>query len=92
MNRPKLEYAEAYDRSNMVPLRKIVLKLETIQRIATKMVPDLEEPTYEKKLQEMQLTTLKERTDRRDLVKIYKLINNLEKIEKLSNNEKKRRG
>ena len=42
---------------------KHVLKLETIQRIATKMVPHLEDVTYNKRLKKMQLTILKERGD-----------------------------
>ena len=54
------------------------LKLERVQRIATKMVPELKDPTYEERLKEMHLTTLKERRERGDLITIYKLMNNLE--------------
>ena len=58
MIRPKLEYAEVI----WSPLKKKhVLKLEKIQRIATKMVPELEDLTYEERLKEMHLTTLKKR-------------------------------
>ena len=39
--------------------KKYVLKLERIHRITTKMVPDLEDLTYEERLKEMQVTTLK---------------------------------
>ena len=35
--------------------KKHVLKLERIQRIANKMVPELEDLTYEERLKEMQL-------------------------------------
>ena len=38
-----------------------MLKLERTQRIATKMVPELEHITYEERLKEMHLTILKER-------------------------------
>ena len=38
-----------------------VLKLERIQRIAIKMVPELEDLTYEERLKEMHLITLTER-------------------------------
>ena len=55
-----------------------MLKLERIQKIATKMVPELKELTYEERLKEMHLTTLKERRARGDLIKIFKLMNNLE--------------
>ena len=51
--------------SNVVPpKKKHVLKLERIQRIATKMVSDLEDLTYEERLKEMHLTP-KERRERR---------------------------
>ena len=45
--------------------KKPVLKFLTIhiQRIATKMVPYLEYLTYEERLKEMHLTTLKERRE-----------------------------
>ena len=60
-----------------------MLKLESIQRIATKMVPELENLTYEKRFKEMHLTTLKERRENGDLITIYKLMNNWRKqIEK----------
>ena len=62
--------------------KKHVLKLERIQRIVIKMVPDLEDLTYEKRLKEMHLTTLKERKGRGDLITIYKLMNNLEETDR----------
>ena len=69
-----------------------MLKLERIQRIATKMVPELEDLPYKERLKEMHLTTLKERREKGDLITIFKLMNNLEETEKRSNIEKKRRG
>ena len=57
----------------MVPhKKKHLLKLERIQRIATKMVPDLENWKYEDRLKEMHLTTLKQRIERGDLIVLYK--------------------
>ena len=44
------------------------------------MVPDLEELTYEERLNEMHLT-LKERRERGDLITIYKFMNNLEETD-----------
>ena len=55
MIRPKLEYAEVIWFPHK---KKYVFKLVSIQRIATKMVPELEELTYEERLKEMHLTTL----------------------------------
>ena len=57
-------------------------KLERMQRITTKMVPDLEDLTYEERLREMQLTTLRQRRERGDLITIYKLMNNLEETDR----------
>ena len=62
--------------------KKPVLKLERIQRIATKMVLELKDLTYEERLKEMHLTTLKERRERGDLITIYKLMNNLEETDR----------
>ena len=79
MIRPKLEYAAIV----WSPYKKKhVRKLERIQRIATKMVPELEELTYEERLKEMNLPTLKERRERGDLITIYKLVNDIEKIDR----------
>ena len=71
-------------RSNMVPAqeKKNVLKLERIQRTATRMVPDYKDLTYQERLKEMYLTTLKGRRERGDLITIYKFMNNLEETNK----------
>ena len=47
MIRPKLEYAEVLWSPHK---KKNLLKLERIQRIATKVVPNLEDLTYEERL------------------------------------------
>ena len=61
------------------PQEKNMRKLERIQRIATKMVPELKELTcYEERLKEMKLPTLEEKRERGDLITIYKLVNDLE--------------
>ena len=46
------------------------------------MVPELEDLTYEERLKEMHLTTLKERRERGDLITIYKFMNNLEETDR----------
>ena len=76
--RPKLKYAEVIWSPHK---KKHVLNLERIQRIAKKMEPESEDLTYEERLKEMHLTTLKERRERGDLITIYKLMNNLEKMD-----------
>ena len=62
MIRPKLEYAEVIWSPHK---KKHVLKLERIQRIATKLVPELEDLPYEERLKEMHLTTLKRKKRKR---------------------------
>ena len=61
MIRPKLEYAEVIWSLHK---KKHVLKLERIQRIATKMVPELRDLTYEERLKEIQLSTFEERREK----------------------------
>lgn len=60
MIRPKLEYAEVV----WSPHKKHIKKLERIQRMASKMVPELEGLIYEERLKEMNLTTLEQRKGR----------------------------
>ena len=78
MIRPKMEYAETV----WSPYKKKhVKKLERIQRMATKMVPELEELTYEERLREINLPTLEERRERGDLITIFKLYNKMEEAD-----------
>ena len=58
-----------------------MLKLEKIQRIATKMMPELDYLLYEERLKEMHLTTLKKRREG-DLITIYKLMNKLKETDR----------
>ena len=55
MIRPRLEYAAVVWSPHA---KKNIRKLERIQRVATKMVPELSELTYEDRLKEMGLPTL----------------------------------
>ena len=79
MIRPKLEYAETVWSPHK---KKHIRKLERIQRMATKMVPEIERLTYEERLREMKLPTLEARRERGDLITIYKLVNKLEETDK----------
>ena len=59
-----------------------MLKLKRIQRIATKMVPELKDLICEERLKERQLSTLEKRKERGDLITIYKLISNLKETDR----------
>ena len=56
MMRPRLEYAAVVWSPHK---KKDVMKIERIQRAATKMVPELKDLTYEERLKEMELPTFK---------------------------------
>ena len=78
MIRPKMEYAAIV----WSPYKKKhVKKLERIQRMATKMVPELEELSYEERLKEIKLPTLEQRRERGDLMTIFKLITKMEETD-----------
>ena len=79
MIRSKLKYAKVIWSLHK---KMHMLKLERIKGIATKMVSDLLDLTYEERLKEMQLTTLKERRERGNFIIIYKLMNNLEETDR----------
>ncbi len=46
------------------------------------MVPELKDLSYMDRLKEMKLTTLQVRRERGDLITVYKLINELEKVDR----------
>ena len=56
-------------------------KLEAIQEQAVKMISGLKSTSYEGKLQELGLSTLKERQDRFDMVETYKIIKGINRVD-----------
>ena len=78
MIRPRLEYAGVV----WSPYKKKdIKKLERLQRMATKMVPELAEMQYEERLKAMNLPTLEQRRERGDLIQVYKLMTGLDKVD-----------
>ena len=70
-------------RNNIVPVQeKTCVEIRKNTQIANKMVPDLEDLTYQEISKEMHLIALKEREERRYLITIYKLMNNLQETDK----------
>lgn len=79
MVRPKLEYAAVVWAPHK---KKDIRKLERIQRVATKMVPELKDLCYEERLERIGLPTLQERRVRGDLITMFKLANKMEKVDR----------
>ena len=79
MIRPRLEYAAVVWSPHM---KKHIRKLERVQRAATKMVPELRDLAYDERLREMELPTLQARRERGDLIMMYKVVNDMERIDR----------
>ena len=69
--RPNLEYCI----KALIPyLQRDIDTLEKVQRRATKMVSGLEKVPYEERLKHLNLTTLKARRNRGDLIEVVKIL------------------
>ena len=79
MIRPRLEYAAVVWSPH---LKKHINKLERVQRMATKMIPDLRELTYAERLEKLQLPTLYERRERGDQIAMFRNVKGLEKLDR----------
>ena len=75
--RPLLEFSTAAWSPHYVKDR---VQLERIQRRFTRMIPELREMTYEKRLAQLGLWTLEERRNRADLLEVFKMHRGLTKI------------
>ena len=72
--RPHLEYCiQAWNPY----LQRDIDTLEKVQRRATKMVSGLEKVPYEERLERLNLTTLKTRRIRGDLIEVFKIFKGL---------------
>ena len=78
MIRPRLEYAGVVWSPHK---KKHIKKLERLQRMATRMVPELEGMTYEERIKAMDLPTLEQRREGGDLIQIYKLVNGMYEVD-----------
>lgn len=57
---------------------KDIRGLERIQRAATKLVPSLQDLSYEQRLSRLNLPTLEQRRERGYLIAVYRMMNGLE--------------
>ena len=78
MIRPRLEYAELVWAPSK---KKDIKKLERSQRVATKLVPSLQDLTYEERLNSLNLQTLEQRREGGDLTAVYRMKNGLETLD-----------
>jgi len=60
----------------------VIKCLEKVQRSATKMVHRLRHLSYERRLRHLELTTLKERRIRGDLIETFKLMTGKENVDR----------
>ena len=77
--RPKLEYAAVLWSPST---KKNIKKLERIQRAATKLAPTLSELQYKERLERLGLPTLEQRRERGDLLTIYRIMKNMETLDR----------
>ena len=69
--RPILEYATCVWPPS---LKKVIQKLEAVQRRATKLVKDISHLNYEDQFRQLGLPTLEYRRDRNDMIQAYNAI------------------
>ena len=75
--RPKLEYAAPVWNPH---LKKHIIKLERVQKHATRMVPELRGLSYSERLKELGLPTLQSRRERGDMITVYKFIKGFDRV------------
>ena len=78
MIRPHLEYGNVIW---SLQLKRQSIAHEKVQRRATKLVKSYKDLPYNKRLQILNLPTLKYRRCRGDLVQLYKIINNIDDLD-----------
>ena len=77
--RPHVEYAT----SIWSPVyKKEIIQIENVQRRATRLVINLKHLTYPERLKTLGLPTLEYRRDRADMIQVYKILNNIDKVDK----------
>ena len=75
--RPHLEFAVSVWNPY---LQQDIKKLESIQRRATKLSPNIKKMSYDVRLKEFRLTSLEIRRERGILIQFYKIINSLDEV------------
>jgi hypothetical protein len=76
--RPHLEYGNSVW---SVIYKKAAIQLENAQRRATKLIENIQHKTYTQRLKYLGLPSLQYRRLRADVVEIYKILNNIDKVQ-----------
>ena len=77
--RPRLEYGAVVWAPH---LKKHIIKLEKVQRAATRLIPELRGLPYERMREKLDLPSLRDRRERADMIMLYKCVKGLERIDK----------
>ena len=75
--RPHLEYAVSVWSPNLI---KDIDRLERVQRRATKLIPNIRNKSYENRLKQMNLFSLKKRRLRGDLIQVFKVLKGIDNV------------
>ena len=62
--------------------KKDAIQIENVQRRATRLVSDLKNVSYTKRLKTLGLPSLEYRRDRADVIQVYKILNGIDKVDK----------
>ena len=78
--RPILEYGNCI----WSPIfKRQSIKIENVQRRATRLLPELLDMSYDERLKQLDLSSLKYRRKRGDLIQLYKLVHKIDNIDSL---------
>ena len=76
--RPHLEYGNIIWHPRYI---SDIKKVENVQRRATKLIPGFQNKSYENRLKELNLYSMEYRRQRGDMIQVYKIINQMDRLD-----------